>query len=379
MRSFFLAILAIFFVSAPGFAQKYSNEFLSIGVGARAAGMGNSLVAGVDDVTGGYWNPAGLMGIKSNLQVSFMHSEWFAGIGKFDYFSFAAPINDQKRVLGFSFIRFGIDNIPNTLSLYEDDGTINYSNVSPFSAADYALLFSYAQNMGKNLRIGGNVKVIHHKIGPFANSWGFGLDLGLQYHLKSWRFGLLGKDITSTFNAWNFQFTEEEQRTLQLTDNEVPESSVEITKPQFVLGIAYQNDFKLGVRKKAKPGDNRTHRTIGLLIETDFNITTDGKRNVLIGADPISIDPAVGMEFNYNDFIFIRGGINNFQKSTDLLGNEFTSGQPTGGIGVKIFKVRLDYALTNLGDQQENFFSHLISLTVDINFDYIKNAIKNAE
>ncbi len=42
------------------FAQKYSNEFLSIGVGAKAQALGNAVVAQTNDVTAGVWNPAGL-------------------------------------------------------------------------------------------------------------------------------------------------------------------------------------------------------------------------------------------------------------------------------------------------------------------------------
>ena len=45
--------------TAQDIAPKYSNEFLSIGVGASALGMSNSVVAGVDDVSSGYWNPVG--------------------------------------------------------------------------------------------------------------------------------------------------------------------------------------------------------------------------------------------------------------------------------------------------------------------------------
>lgn len=40
--------------------RKYSNEFLSIGVDARAFAMGNSVVANTGDVNSTYWNPAGL-------------------------------------------------------------------------------------------------------------------------------------------------------------------------------------------------------------------------------------------------------------------------------------------------------------------------------
>ena len=84
-------LLFIFFVATAfnylkaQLAPKYSNEFLTIGVGARAAGMANSMVASVDDVTSGYWNPAGLVEIKDNIQISLMHNEQFAGIGKNDY------------------------------------------------------------------------------------------------------------------------------------------------------------------------------------------------------------------------------------------------------------------------------------------------------
>ena len=55
---FTLSFTALFGQEESTNAPKYSNEFLQIGVGARALGMGNSLVAGVNDVTAAYWNPA---------------------------------------------------------------------------------------------------------------------------------------------------------------------------------------------------------------------------------------------------------------------------------------------------------------------------------
>ena len=82
MKGFFFYFFI--FVSSTAFSQKYSNEFLAIGVGADAYGMGNAVVASADGVSAAYWNPAGLVGVKSWLEASVMHSEFFAGIAKYD-------------------------------------------------------------------------------------------------------------------------------------------------------------------------------------------------------------------------------------------------------------------------------------------------------
>ena len=360
--------------SQNAFSQKYSNEFLSIGVGARAHGMGNAQVANVSDITGGYWNPAGLVNLKSDLQVAAMHAEWFGGIGKYDYAAIGLPVADRSRYLGFSFIRFGVDGIPNTLTLYDSDGTINYNNVTTFSSADYAFMVHYAQKFEKlGLSVGATPKIVYRNVGKFANSWGFGVDLGAQYKYKKFQFGVLLRDITTTFNSWKFNFTDEEKQTLNLTNNEIPIKSVEITKPQIFLGAAYRHEFKVGKVQNDKP-----QRTIGILAELDFQFTTDGKRNTLISADPISIAPCLGLEFDYNKTIFLRAGFNNFQKFSNLAGDQTTSMQPNFGVGFRLYQVHIDYAITNLGGNSNVLYSHLISAKVDINFDYIKKATKKA-
>ena len=347
-------ILATFFLTVNLQGQvKYGNEFLSIGVGARAQALGNAVVASVDDVTAGFWNPAGLanLGGEQGLQVGAMHSEWFGGIAKFDYLGLTIPLSTPGRRIGLSVIRFGIDNIPNTLSLYESDGTINYDNVSEFSAADYAVLASYAQPLklkSGQLLIGGNLKIVHRRIGPFATSWGFGADLGLQWRKDKFNIGILARDLTTTFNAWSFNFTEEEKEVLALTANEVPINSVEITNPRLILGFNYKIQAK----------------SIGISPELDLIFTTDGQRNTLLSADPISIDPGFGVEFDYNRFVFVRAGINQFQRERDFDNTENLLSRPSIGIGLKISALRVDYAFTDLGDDR-NTFSHVISLVLD--------------
>ncbi len=348
-------ITLVLSTAISGQGQKYSNEFLSIGVGARAQSMGNAVVASVADATATAWNPAGLAAIDlpQGFQLGAMHSEWFAGIGKFDYLGIVLPLSQKQRRLSLTLIRFGIDEIPNTLSLYESDGTINFDNIREFSAADYAFLMSYAQslNVGRgNLFVGGNVKVVHRRIGPFATSWGFGVDLGAQYHLNQWRFGFMAQDLTTTFNAWSFNFTPEEKEVLELTNNEIPISSVEITKPKFLLGIAHA--FRFG--------------KVGLLPELDLLISTDGKRNTLLAGDPFSLDLGFGIEADYNQFVFLRAGLNQFQREQSFNGQENLTIRPSIGVGFRLGRIlRIDYAFTDLGDQR-NTYSHVISLLLDI-------------
>src|SRR5690349_9484226 len=180
-NSLLLLFLLVVLSQQDSYAQfrKYSNEFLNIGAGARGLGMGGAQVASVKDGTSGYWNPAGLVEVKEFPQVNVMHAEYFAGIGKFDYGSLALPIKGD-RTLGFSLLRFAVDEIPNTVFLVEPDGRINLGNITMFSAADYAFLVSLAQQVKvggeKKINAGINAKIIHRKAGEFATAWGFGFD-----------------------------------------------------------------------------------------------------------------------------------------------------------------------------------------------------------
>ena len=58
--------LAFFFIVQFSYGQKYSNEFLSIGVGARAQGMGSAVIASSSDVFSLFWNPAGLTSVRQS-------------------------------------------------------------------------------------------------------------------------------------------------------------------------------------------------------------------------------------------------------------------------------------------------------------------------
>ncbi len=334
-------------------APKYSNEFLSIGVGARALGMSNAYVSTVNDVTSGYWNPAGLLSVTNDYQVGLMHSEYFAGIAKYDYMGVAKPI-DSNSVGAFSIIRFGVDNIPNTTELIDANGNVDYDRITTFSAADYAFLFSYARRLKiEGLRVGGNFKIIRRKVGDFGGAWGFGLDAGLQYDHKKWHLGAMVRDVTSTFNAWSYNLTDEVKSTFLLTGNEIPENSLELTLPRLITGVS---------RLWSKEEKKFSYRA-----ELDLDWTFDGKRNVLISTSALSVDPHLGLEVGYKGLVYLRAGIGNIQTTTDVAGADVTTFQPNMGLGVKIKALTIDYALTDIGDQSVALYSNVFSLRFDIN------------
>ncbi|HCQ30339.1 MAG TPA: hypothetical protein DIU39_08640 [Flavobacteriales bacterium] len=350
----FFASIILIFISVGLWAQapKYSNEFMNIGVGAQALGMSNSVVASAKGVTAGYWNPAGLVNTPKPFQVALMHSEYFAGLAKFDYGAFSSKI-DSSSSFGFTLLRFGVDNIPNTTELIDNNGNINYDRITSFSAADYGFLFTYARKSKiEGLNYGANVKIIYRKVGSFAKAYGFGLDAGVQYKHNKWLFGAMARDITSTFNAWSYTLTDRVKEVFIQTGNEIPTNGLEITLPRLILGV----NRMVTLTKK-----------INFNAEVNFDATFDGMRNVLIKSNTLSIDPHVGIEFSYAGLFYIRGGVGNFQEVKDIYQNTDWTFQPNFGVGVKYKGVRLDYALTDIGDVSVGLYSNVFSLQFDIN------------
>lgn len=351
-----LVVLLFVSISTISFAQiaKYSNEFLSVGVGARALSMANANVASVNDVTAGYWNPAGLQLQQSNVQIGLMHAEYFAGIAKYDFIGGSKRV-DSNSVVGVTFIRFGVDNIPNTTELIDANGNVDYSRLKSFNAVDAAVLLSYARNMVKikGLKIGANAKIIRRKLGEFGGAWGFGLDAGAMYDYKKWRFAAMARDVTGTFNAWSYNLTDDVKQTYAITGNDIPSNSIEVTVPKLILG-ATRTWFVWKDR-------------ISLGGEINFINTFDGKRNTVVKTKAWSMEPALGLEVGYKGFIYLRGGIGNIQKAKNVTGSDVTTIQPNIGVGIKYKIFALDYAMTNIGNVSTSLYSHIFTVKIDIN------------
>lgn len=347
---FFLLLLIATSLGAQT-ARKYSNEFLNIGVDAAAFGMSNAVVASTADVNSGYWNPAGLLHLQEQ-EVALMHAAYFANMANYDYAAFAMPL-DEKSAAAISLIRFGVDDILNTTKLLDENGEPNYANISKFSAADYAATFSYARRLTEDglLNAGVNAKVVHRVIGDFASSWGFGIDVGLQYRPGNWLVGAMVRDITTTFNAWSIDKAKfaDIQGAVDGENQEMPETT-ELTLPKLQVGAArrftFGNDFSL-------------------LSEVNLHVRF-AKTHDIISGSFASISPSAGFQFDYTNLVYVRAGVGNFQNILQLDGSEAIGFQPNIGIGFHYKGIQVDYALTDLGDQSAALYSNIFSLKLDL-------------
>ena len=368
-RGLFLAAVAAA-VASPAVAQstktpKYSNEFLNIGVGARALGMGKVQVSLADDATAGYWNPAGLTNQTHKYDGVLMHSELFSGVVKNDFGAFSMPLDD-KSAIGVSVMRLGVDNIADTRNLINEYGYIDYSKIELFSVADYALLLSYARKIGKveGLSVGANAKIIYRNIGKFAHGYGFGIDAGVQYNHKGWNLALMARDITTTFTQWTInseEYLKGINSTVANNGDAIPTSSAEITLPRFVLGAG---------RRFALP------KQFSALVAVDLETTTDGQRGTPISTKIVSVDPRLGVELGYKNLVFLRGGAGNYQKIQDFAPNgngtynSSWKGQYSLGAGVAVSGLRVDLALSRLAVEKLGSASQTNSLIVSLGYGF---------
>jgi hypothetical protein len=249
-------------------------------------------------------------------------------------------------------IRFGVYDILNTTQLIDNEGNIDYNRISKFSTADYGFTFSYARKTRlEGLNYGVNAKVIRRIIGKFANSWGFGVDAGIQFERNNWYFGLMVRDITTTYNIWNIDEDEyaKIKNAIPGENQELPEST-EITAPKAQLGMSKKYEF---------------HNEMSLLAAANLNMQFT-QTNDIISSEIVSIDPAIGFEGGYQDMVFLRTGFGNFQNLTEIDGSKKLGFQPNIGLGFKYKGIQIDYALTDLGNQSAALYSNVFSLKVDL-------------
>lgn len=356
MPRFILALILLLAIPIFSVAQsaqaKYGSDFLSTGSGARALGMGSAHVALSSDVTSAYWNVAGLSEVE-RPQIMYMHSERFGGIVGYDYGAAALPLQNQNGVVSVSFFRQGVDNIANTLNAWDRERDLPRENaedyITRFSASDMAVFVSYATEFNEQISYGASAKIIHHKLGPFAEAWGYSLDAGAKVKTEFANFGVAIRDLTTMQKMWDLDES-------AFGDYEAQFDSLGATLPtgqnEFVLP-----SIKLGVARAFN-------------INSDFMVTTaadvdllfENRQAYYINVGRMSIEPHVGGEVSYKDVIALRAGVTDF--ITDPVSGFTVS--PTLGMGLNISSFVLDYGFASFaGASSDLGFTHRISLRFD--------------
>ncbi len=317
--------LLLLFACLPAASQtiaKYAGEFMAIGVGGRALGLGSSQVALASDATAGYWNPAALAQINFP-ELILMHDERFGSLVNYDYASVAIPYGTDQS-FGFSLMRLGVDGISDTRNAlidYSGSGVLDASNrldydkVTSFNSADWAVYLSYASRYSPDLLYGVNFKFIRRTLAEFSAT-GVGFDVALLYSpTDEWRIGLNAQDITTTFLAWS-------------TGRD------ELISPTLKLGTAYFLDLFGG---RFAP-------------TCDLDVRFENRQFASVAnIGPISIDPHFGVEFDYKQLIALRAGYSDVK-------------QLTLGAGIHFRKLDIDYSFARLGQEDNLGDTHRISL-----------------
>jgi hypothetical protein len=203
-------LLALAAASPAQAVDKFAAEFLKIGVGARALGMGGSFVSVADDASAAYWNPAGLIQLQSREAMG-MHASQFGGVLAHDVIGVATPLraSGSDAAVGVTLIRLAVDDIQVTKDAYigdDQDGNpiLDPSRIRTESAYDLALLMSYARALGDRWAAGVNLKLIRQSLVGEGASFGVGADLGVRYQAgPRLAFGLRLADVTTTQLFWD--------------------------------------------------------------------------------------------------------------------------------------------------------------------------------
>ena len=279
-------------------ANKYAGEFLTHGVGARALGMGSAFVAVADDVTAGYWNPAGVADADARA-LQLMHSETFGDVVNYDTGAYVQPLAGDA-AYAVTFVRLAVDDIPftNAFDVIDDEVQYNESDIVWESDSEMAAFITYARRPSERLRLGGNLKLIRKSIGNYS-CYGLGFDLGAKYDLiRNTTLGINIQDATTTFLVWD---TKER----------------ELIMPTVKVGVAYSTPVSSmdGVVTAAVDADVRFENR---LLADQYHMGS------------VSADTHYGVEFVYREMVGVRAGL--------------AMGQLTAGAGLSLTGFTVDYA-----------------------------------
>lgn len=237
-------------------------DFLEIGVGSRPLGMGEAFCAEINDINSIYYNPAGLGSMTLPI-LSVQHQELILD-SRYQNISFCYPM--YGGFLGISNSIFWVPGFDKINIDGDKVGDVKYLNGNFTGAYGYDLGFMY---------VGGSIKYIYQKIDTlFVNS--FAVDIGV----------LKGLYMYSPFDA---------------------------PTRNFHIGLAIQN---LGTKAKGDPLPRLIRLGVSYKLTRWFGLNIDFTENIIDISDLYdfaygfneSFRMNIGVEFNYLEILYLRGG-----------------------------------------------------------------------
>ncbi len=363
MRKTLLSFALTGLLAFSASADKYAGEFMYVGAGARALALGSAYSAVADDITAGYWNPAGLVQSR-NKSIALMHSERFGGLISYDYLAYSQEHNGD--MYAASLFRTDAGKIADTSNLqwydtgsdgvFGEDGTgapgdcgnddydqesnpagtegngewdpgeeliYDEGRITWNSATDNALYLSWGRALNDQFSVGATSKLIYRKLMDYS-AWGVGFDVAMRWNAtEAFALGINLQDVFGTYMFWDTGVSESVSPTAKMGASFI----WPVSRFHSVITFAADGDFRFEGREFA----------------TQYSLSEAG----------VSLDTHMGLELLIKDTVGLRIGSN--------------EGNMTAGIGFTIgfsgHPVSLDYAwLTH--DQLDS--THRISVNVGL-------------
>jgi len=291
-------------------------QFLKIGIGPRAVGMGGAYTALADDINAIYWNPSGLARMHSQ-EAYFNHVDWIMDV-KMDFAGFAVDIDDLGTLGAFISV-MSMDDMP-VRTLQQPEGTGEL-----FSAGSIVIGLSYARNLTEEFSIGFNAKYIGEHIWN-ESARTFAIDIGTQYVIPFLNEFRLGASI-SNFGSKMKMAGRDIIQTTTVGAGEGNLINTDLQLDEFELPLLFRIGLAVDVIKTT---ENR------LTIAADAIHPNDNSEYV-----------NAGLEYTWNEIFFIRGGYKSLFEQDGEQG--FTIG---AGLNYRFFdayKIKIDYAYQDFG------------------------------
>jgi len=294
--------------------------FLEIGIGARAAALGNAYTALSNDPTALYWNPAGVAWATS-MQVEIMQNNWI-GKRNHQFAGMVIPLSGWNASVGLSFNTLDFGEAQKVRTIDQPDGTGEL-----YDARDIAFGLTYSMALTDRFAFGITGKYVQERIWSVTSS-GFAVDMGILYKTEL-------KGLTLGANLSNFG-TELQLRGNRLSITVDPDKNhynfdrVEATYStnsyamplSFRFGIAYEMELE----------------SFGsLVVSADVTHPSNATESVSFGG-----------EYSVFNLFFLRAGYENMFERDHI--NGLTLG---GGVDYFVeqsdFGLRFDYSWSEWG------------------------------